>query len=166
MVSMSAVEDFLAQRRFAVVGASDTKGNFGTVVARELRANGYEVIPVNPAADMVDGQRCHRDLASVPGQLDGVIVMVHRDAAAAVVRDCVARGVRRVWLFKGAGGAGSVSPEAVEIARKNGLVLVEGACPLMFVGRPGWFHRLHRFIRRRSGALVDDTGGRGASHAA
>jgi predicted CoA-binding protein len=92
----------------------------------------------------------------VPGDVDGAIVMVNRDTSASVVRDCVARGIRRVWLYKGIGGPGAVSDEAVQIARENGMNLVDGACPLMFLETPAWIHRVHRFVRRRKGVLTED----------
>jgi len=156
MVRMYDVNEFLAQRHIAVVGVSDVKGSFAKTVYRELRTHGYDVVPVNPQATSVDGDRCFPDLLAVPGTVDGAIVMVNRDVAASVVRDCVARGIRRVWLFKGIGGPGAVSDEAVEIARENGMTLVDGACPLMFLDTPAWIHRVHRFVRRRKGALTDD----------
>jgi predicted CoA-binding protein len=155
MVSMQAVNEFLAQRHIAVVGASDIKGSFAKTVYREMRTRGYDVVPVNPTATSVDGDRCFPDLASVPGVIDGAIVMVNRDISASVVRDCAERGIQRVWLFKGLGGTGAVSDEAVRVAREHGMSLVDGACPLMFLETPAWIHRVHRFVRRRNGALTD-----------
>lgn len=155
MVSMQAVNEFLAQRHVAVVGVSDVKGSFAKTVYRELRTHGYDVVPVNPWAASVDGDRCFPDLASVPGEIDGAIVMVNRDVSASIVRDCASRGITRVWLFKGVGGSGAVSEEAVQIAREHGLSLVEGACPLMFLESPGLVHRVHRFVRGRKGDLTD-----------
>jgi uncharacterized protein len=155
MVSMQAVNEFLAQRHIAVVGASDIKGSFAKTVYRELRTRGYDVVPVHPTATSVDGDRCFPDLASVPGVIDGVLVMVNRDVSASVVRECAERGIQRVWLFKGLGGTGAVSDEAVRVAREHGMSLVDGACPLMFLETPAWIHRVHRFVRRRNGALTD-----------
>lgn len=156
MVTMQAVNEFLGQRHIAVVGVSDAKGSFAKTVYRELRSHGYDVVPVNPSAALVDGDRCFPDLASVPGDIDGVIVMVNRDVSDSIVRDCITRGIRRVWLFKGIGGPGAVSDEAVRTAREHDLTLVDGACPLMFLETPAWVHRLHRFVRRRNGGLSDD----------
>ena len=155
-VSVQAVNEFLAQRRLAVVGVSDAKGSFAKTVYRELRAHGYDVVPINPSAAVVDGDRCYPDLASVPGDIDGAIVMVNGDVSPSVVRDCVASGVPRVWLFKGVGGPGAVSDEAVRIAHEHGLSVVDGACPLMFLESPGWVHRVHRFMRRRAGAITNE----------
>ena len=148
------VRAFLSHHRCAVVGASDAKDNFGRTIYQELRSHGYEPVAVNPNAETVDGDRCYADLASVPGDLDGVIVMVHRDRSADVVRQCVERGVPRVWLFQGAGGASAVSDEAVQLCHEHGIDVVAGACPLMFLEPVAWFHRIHRGIRHLKGSLV------------
>ena len=58
-----------------------------TSVARStavLKAHGHEVVAVNPNATQVDGDPSYPDLASVPGALGGVLVMVK---AADAVRD-------------------------------------------------------------------------------
>jgi predicted CoA-binding protein len=148
VISTIQAEEFLTHRRLAVVGASDVKGNFGATIYDELRKHGYEPVAVNPGADTVRGDPCYPDLASVPGELDGAIVMVARDHAADVVRDCAATGVPRVWLFRGIGGTGAVSEEALAVAHEHGLEVVAGACPLMFLEPVGWIHRVHRVARR------------------
>ena len=91
MVSMQAVNEFLAQRHIAVVGVSDVKGSFAKTVYRELRSHGYDVVPVNPIGDERRrrsllprpriGARCHRRRAR-----DG-----ESRHLGVVVRDCAAR---------------------------------------------------------------------------
>ena len=151
-ISNQDVQSFLGGKRLAVVGASDDLKNFARTIYTELKAHGYEPVAVNRNGQVVDGDQCYPSLNDVPGHLDGVIVMVNKDAAADVVRDCVARNVNRVWLFKGA-GAGAVSDEAVALCDANGLDVIAGACPLMFLEPVGWFHRLHRGIRHMGGSL-------------
>lgn len=153
VVDPGVVEDFLAQRRLAVVGATDDPSNFGRTVYRELRDRGYELSAVSSSAAEVEGDRAYPDLALVPGPIDGVVVMVHRDRAVAVVRQAIELGIPRVWLFKGVGGAGSVSPEAVEQCRDAGVAVVPGACPLMFLGPVAAVHRIHRGVRHLNGSL-------------
>lgn len=118
-----------------------------------LRDRGYEVTAVGSTASEVAGEPAYPSLAAVPGPLDGVIVMVHRDRAVPVVREAIELGIPRVWLFKGVGGAGSVSPEAVELCRSNGVAVVPGACPLMFLGPVAAVHRIHRGMRHLNGSL-------------
>jgi uncharacterized protein len=153
VVDPAVVEEFLAQRRFAVVGASDEATNFGGTIVSELRDHGYEVVAVHPTAPSVRGEPAFPSLDAVPEPVDGVIVMVPRDAAVQVVRDAVARGVPRVWLFKGA-GAGAVSHEAIAVAREAGASVVPGACPLMFLSPVAAIHRIHRGARHLGGSLA------------
>ena len=154
MIEELSVREFLRQRHLAVVGASNNPKNFGNTIYRELRSHGYEVIPVNPNAVVVEGDRCYPNLASVPGPIDGVVVMVSGDKSADVVRDCVPRDIKWVWLFKGIGGSGAVSQEALDVCRRNGIHVVAGACPLMFLEPVAWFHRAHRTVRHLNGSLA------------
>ncbi|HVM51947.1 MAG TPA: CoA-binding protein [Acidimicrobiales bacterium] len=153
MIDARDAEAFLAHQRFAVVGASDKPDSFGRTILHELATRGKDVVAVHPGAATVDDRPCYPDLASVPGELDGVIVMVNRDKAADVVRACIDRGVPRVWLFKGVGGSGAVSDEAMALCHEHGIDVVAGACPLMFADPVGWFHRVHRGARRLNGSL-------------
>jgi predicted CoA-binding protein len=148
------VHAFLAGRRLAVVGASDSPQNFGRTIYEELRDHGYEVVAVHPTAATVQGDPCHPDLGSVPGTIDGVVVMVPKDRSAEVVRAAIDRGVEHVWLFKGAGGASAVSDEAVALCEEHGVAVVVGACPLMFLEPVGAIHRIHRGFRRMTGSLA------------
>jgi predicted CoA-binding protein len=105
-------------------------------------------VPVHPGKDEVAGDRCYPDLASVPGRLQGVIVMVRAEQAMEVVDECIALGIPRIWLFKGLGGAGAVSEEVIEKAEANGIEVVAGACPLMFLEPVGMVHRVHRWFHK------------------
>lgn len=154
VVRADTVADFLSGRRIAVVGASDDPKNFGRTIYHELREHGYEPVAVHPTATSVDGDACYPDIAAVPGDVDGAIVMVPAARSADVVEQCLEAGVPKVWLFRGIGSAGALSDEAVSRCRARGVPVVEGACPLMFLEPVGWFHRVHRFARRHRGALA------------
>lgn len=154
MVSTAVIDDFLAQRRLAFVGVSHDPKQFSASVYRELKSHGYELFPVNPHAEQVDGDRCVASVAELPDGVDGAIVMVPAEAAADVVEQCIERGVPRVWLHKGAGPS-SVSEEAVALCREHGVEVVDGACPMMFMEDASWFHRLHRWGREHTGSLTD-----------
>lgn len=150
MIDTAGAEAFLSEKRLAVVGASDDPRNFGRSVYEELRTRGYDVAAVNRNATTVLGDVCYPSLASVPGPLDGVIVMVGRARAAAVVEECIEAGVPRVWLFKGI-GKGAVSDAAVELCQTHGISVVAGACPFMFLAPVTGIHRFHRAVKRLSG---------------
>jgi predicted CoA-binding protein len=153
MITHKAVSEFFAGHRIAVVGAADRKDSFGRAICSALVDHGFEPIPVHPTEAMVDGRRCFPHLADIPEPVDGVIVMVPAPVAESVVEDAAAAGVRQVWLFKGIGGAGAVSPEVIEACRRHGIEPVAGACPLMFLEPVGGAHRFHRVIRRARGTV-------------
>lgn len=151
-----AVEDFLAQKRIAVVGVSRSPDQPANFVFRKLRAAGYDAIPVNPNATEIEGQVCHPDLASIPGGVDGVVVFTHPSATAGVVRACVDLGIRRVWLHRSF-GEGSVSESAVEIGRENGLTVVAGGCPAMYCKPVDVGHACIRWALKLTGRLPKTT---------
>jgi predicted CoA-binding protein len=154
MVSRSVIDDFLAHKRLAFVGASHDPNEFSASVYRELKRHGYQLHPVNPHAGEIDGDPCVASVDELPDDIEGAIVMVPADAAAAVVEACIERDIPRVWLHKG-GGPSSVSDEAVVLCREHGIEVVDGACPMMFMEDAAWFHRVHRWGREVSGHLAE-----------
>jgi hypothetical protein len=89
------------------------------------------VFPVNPKASEVEGVRCYPDLASIPGRLDGTVIVTHPAVAVEVVRQSGELGVGRVWLHRSF-GEGSVSEDAVRECRNRGIECIVGGCPLMY----------------------------------
>jgi predicted CoA-binding protein len=158
MIDERECREFLALGRLAVVGASADPHQFGNAVFRTLREHGIDVVPVHPTAQEVAGAPAFPDVASIPGRVDGVIVMVAGEAAVGVVRACAARGVSHVWLFKGLGGRGADSDAARRECALHDLAVVAGACPLMFLEPVGLVHRLHRSARRANRSLVCSPG--------
>lgn len=150
--SPEAVRAFLGGRRFAVAGVSRDGRQAANAIFRKLRESGYEVVPVNPAAREVEGVTCYPDLASVPGDLDGVVVAAPPSAAASLVAQCAERGVRRIWFHRSF-GAGSVADDAVAAARAGGLEVLVGGCPLMYCAPVDPFHRCMRWWLARSGKV-------------
>ncbi len=119
---------------------------------RKLRGAGYEVFAVNPNAQTVEGDPCYPDLRSVPGGIDGVVIATHPAVSEQVAQECAQLGVSRVWMHRSF-GQGSVSEEAVEICRENGIAVIAGGCPLMFCDPVDIGHRCMRWILGVSGRL-------------
>jgi predicted CoA-binding protein len=149
-----AAGDFLAQKRIAVVGVSRTPGGShgANVVYTGLRKAGYEVFAVNPNADEVEGDACYHDLKSIPGGVDAVLVGTAPDVSAEVVRQCAELGINRIWLHRSFGG-GSVSEDAVTAGQENGVTLIAGGCPMMFLDNADIGHRCMRWVLNLTGGL-------------
>lgn len=153
MVSRRAIDDFLAQRRLAFVGVSHDPREFSASVYRAMRDRGYDLVPVNPRATEVEGDPCVASVADIDVPVGGALIMVPAAQSAAVVDECIAAGISRIWLHQGAGPS-SVSDEAVRTCREQGVDLVDGACPMMFLEDAAWIHRAHRWGRERTGHLT------------
>ena len=151
-----AVETFLAQRRIAVAGVSRSKNEAANVIYRKLRASGYEVFPVNPNAETVEGDECYPDLKSIPGGVDGAVIATHPAVTEEVVRECAELDVPRVWMHRSF-GQGSVSEDAVDYCRERGIEVIAGGCPMMYCGRVDFAHKCMRWVLSVTGGLPKET---------
>lgn len=147
-----AVTDFLAQKRIAVAGVSRGGASAANFVFRKLRAAGYEVFPVNPAATTLEGGPCFPEIASIPGGVTAVVIMTPPAAAEGLVRDCARLGIRHVWLHRSL-GAGSASATAIQAARETGLALIPAGCPAMFCQPVDLAHKCLRWCLQLTGRL-------------
>lgn len=146
------VAKFLEGSRFAVAGVSRQKGQAANAIFRKLKESGYQVVPVNPKADMLEGERCYPSLSDIPGEIDGVVIAVSPDAGAQIVRDAAARGIRHIWFHRSF-GAGSVSDVAVAECTRLGIEPIVGGCPLMYCEPVDIVHRCFRWWLKRNGRV-------------
>lgn len=148
-----AVQGFLACERVAVAGVSRTDVNeAANLIYRKLRDGGYAVFAVNPHADTVEGDDCYPSLAAIPDGVDAVVVGTHPDVTTEVARECVELGIRHVWMHRSF-GQGSVSQEAVDLCRENGIRVIPGGCPMMFLAPVDFGHRCMRWFLGLTGKL-------------
>lgn len=141
MNSKKTVEDFLAQRKIAVVGVSRKKTKFGNAIYRELKQKGYTVFPVNPNMQTFEGDACYTDLLSLPEKVDAVIINVPPVQTEKVVKEVKQAGITRVWLQQGA-----QSDEAVKFCEENRIDCVSNECILMFAQPSAFIHRAHKWV--------------------
>src|SRR5512144_955980 len=127
-----AAAEFLASKRVAVAGVSRHPKNHGSnFVYKRLRERGYEVFAVNPNAETVEGDRSYRDLRSIPGGVDAVVIATRPELAEETMRECADLGIKHVWMHRGP-GRGSVSEAAGDYGREHGIAVIDGGCPCMF----------------------------------
>ncbi|MFZ0377948.1 MAG: CoA-binding protein [Solirubrobacteraceae bacterium] len=119
-------------RTWAVVGCSPDPGRDSHRVARVLQDRGFRVIPVNPNAEAVLGQRCYPSIADIPAgeSVDVVDIFRRADQAGAHVDEAIARGARAVWLQLGV-----IDEAAAGRALEAGLEVVMDRCPAIELPR-------------------------------
>jgi len=149
------VHDFLAQKRIAIAGVSRDKGKHpaGNLIYHRLKTSGHEVFAVNPQMQTFDGDRCYPDVKSIPGGVDGVVIVTRPEVTERIVHDCVDAGVRRVWMHQSMSKASSVSPDAVDWCRRHDISVIAGACPMMFGDDVDFGHTCMRWVLTLTGGL-------------
>lgn len=157
-----AAQAFLAQRRIAVAGVSRTREDAANLIYKQLRSEGYEVFPVNPQAETVEGDVSYPRVQAIPGGVDGVIIVTRPEITEEIVRDCLEAGVSRVWMHDNTFAAGSVSAEATAFCHDNDIEVIAGGCPMMFFD---FGHKCMRWMLAVMGRLPhpESRSGNGAS---
>jgi uncharacterized protein len=142
------VSDFLAQKRIAVAGVSrdNNRHPTGNLIYRRLKKTGHEVFAVNPHMQTFEGDHCYPDLQSIPGGVDGVVIITRPETTERIVRACSDAGVRRVWMHQSIATGSSVSPGAVEYCRQEEISVIAGACPMMFGPGVDFGHKCMRWL--------------------
>ncbi len=133
---------------------STGKAPVGNLIFHRLKTTGHEVFPINPHMETFEDERCYPDVESIPGGVDGVVVITRPGATEQIVRDCGKAGVSRVWMHQSFGaGATSVSTAAVEYCREHGISVIAGACPMMYGPGADFGHTCMRWILGITGQL-------------
>ena len=110
-------------RIIAVVGASPRPERHSHTVVSYLHRAGYDVIPVRPDLQQVDGLKSYAQLADIPVQLDLAVIFRRAEAAPPFVAAAAAKKVEAVWLPPGVW-----TPQADQQARAHDVLLVKERC--------------------------------------
>ena len=144
------VQDFLAQRKIAVVGVSDKRETGCNMAYNKFKENGYRAFAVNPRISTFQGDACYPDLRSIPEKVDAVFILANPRVTDMIVQQCVDLGIKHVWMHCMMGtkpglaaSMTSVSQNAVDICKENGIVVIPGSCPNQYL-QPDFGHKMMR----------------------
>jgi predicted CoA-binding protein len=153
------VRDFLAQKKIAVVGVSDKRETGCNMSYKKFKENSYQVYAVNPRISLYEGDACYPDLKSIPEKVDAVFILANPKVTEQIVSQCVELGVKHVWMHCMMGtkpglavGMTSVSQNAVETCKANGIAVIPGSCPNQFL-QPDFGHKMMRGLWRLFGYM-------------
>lgn len=148
-----AATEFLSKKRVAVTGVSRTPQTHGAnIIYQRLRQRGFQVFPINPRAEVVEGDRAFPDLKSIPGGVDAVVIGTRPETGMTTLQECAELGIKHVWMHGSFGGT-SVSPEAVAWGRAHGIRVIDGGCPLMFEPAADPGHKVMRCVFSATGGI-------------
>ena len=127
MPESDPVADLLrSSHNIAVVGLSDNPLRPSHGVSAYMQSQGYRIIPVNPEADEVLGEKAYASLLDVPDPIDIVDIFRRSEFVPEVVDQAIQCKARAIWMQEGV-----VHEAAAAKARKAGLFVIMDSCILL-----------------------------------
>ena len=119
----------MAKPTVAILGASQNRQKYGNKSVRAHLDQGYEVYPVNPTVDEVEGLKAYPSLRDLPVQtVDRVSVYLPPAVGLTVLEDIKSLNPKEVWF-----NPGSESDEIIDQAGELGLNIIM-ACSIVNLG--------------------------------
>jgi predicted CoA-binding protein len=115
-------------RTVAIIGASTDRRKYGNKAVRAFARQGYRVVPINPRASEVEGERAYASVLDVPGPIDMASFYVPPSVGETLIDGVARKGITEVWL-----NPGSESDVLVSRARALGLAPIL-ACSIVGIG--------------------------------
>ncbi len=142
MKTLSQINEFLDAQPIAVAGVSRNPKKFGYTAFKELKEKGMKVIPVNPSAEEILGEKSYPSVMSLPSEVKGLIILTKKDQTAALVKEAKQKGIKQIWIQQMAD-----SKEALAELAGSDINYITGECILMHYKANG-IHKFHRAINR------------------
>lgn len=117
--------DILSMKTIAVIGMSKDSSKAAHYVPKYLADHGYDVIPVNPNADIILEKQCYDSISEIKGHVDIIDVFRPSDQISSIIRDCIAKKPKVIWLQEGIHDF-----ESEELARQAGITVIFNRCML------------------------------------
>lgn len=145
MTTLKQINEFLESQPIALVGASRNPKKFGYSAFKELKEKGMKIIPVNPLADEILGEKSYPNVKMLPPEVQSLIIVTKKDQTASVVREAKEKGIKQIWIQQMAD-----SKEAIAELRDSNIKFITGECILMYF-KPHSIHKFHGSLKKLFG---------------
>jgi uncharacterized protein len=142
MNTLKQINQFLENQPIAMVGVSRNPKKFGYTAFKELKDKGMKIIPVNPEADEIMGEKSYRNVSSLPADVRGIIVMTKKEKTASIVKEALEKGIKEIWIQQMAD-----SKEALVHLKDSDINYIIGECILMHY-KPHSIHKFHGNLKK------------------
>ncbi len=122
--SVEEVREILQKiKAIASVGLSSNPEKESYQIVSYLKDQGYTIIPVNPTASEIMGQKVYPTIMDIPEIPDVVQIFRRPEDAPPVVDEALQKGVKIIWFQEG-----TTNPDAAQKARDAGAQVIENLC--------------------------------------
>ncbi|MFZ4521371.1 MAG: CoA-binding protein [Bacteroidales bacterium] len=139
----ASIDTFLAIKKIAIAGVSRDPKKFGYLVFKTLREKGFEVYPINPGTDNIDGIPCFRNVGALPLNVHSLLIITPKKLTRELMAAALAKGIDNIWIQQM-----SETPEAIELTKGHAINLIIKECILMHVDPVNGIHKFHRNLRK------------------
>lgn len=148
MSKKESITNFLSGKKFAMAGVSTNKKKFGYVIFKELREKGYDICPINPKTNEIDGVKCYPSVNEIPEDYNKLFIVTPKNTTDAILKEASEKGIKHVWIQQMAN-----TKESASIAQSHGIELIEKECIFMFAEPVTSIHKFHRTLRKLFGMM-------------
>jgi hypothetical protein len=145
MPTLQQITDFIDSQPVALVGVSRNPKKFGYAAFKELKEKGMKIVPVNPNAEEIMGDKCYPNVKMLPPEVRSIIVFTKKDLTASVIREAKEKGIKQIWIQQMAD-----TKEAIDELKDTGINYITGECILMHY-KPHSFHKFHANLKKLFG---------------
>ncbi|AEH24374.1 CoA-binding protein [Pyrococcus yayanosii] len=110
-------------KKIALVGASKNPAKYGNIILHDLLGKGFEVLPVNPNHEDIEGLKCYKSVKELPKDVDVIVFVVPPEVGIQVAKEAIEAGFKRLWFQPGA-----ESEEIRELLESHGVEYSFGKC--------------------------------------
>jgi predicted CoA-binding protein len=142
MSTLKQINEFLNSQPIALVGVSRNPKKFGYTAFRELKQKGMRIIPVNPEAGEIMGEKAFPNVKELPADVQAIIILTKKDKTASVIREAKEKGIKQIWIQQMAD-----NKEALDELKGSDINYITGECILMHY-KPHSIHKFHRAISK------------------
>ena len=125
----------------AIAGASRDPKKFGHLILKAMEEKGIDSYPINPHAESILNKTCYKDIATLPEDVDRLIICTNKNITTAIVDEAIQKGIKHIWIQQT-----SETKEAVEKAEAAGINLIYNKCVFMFAEPVNGIHKFHRAL--------------------
>ncbi len=148
MVTKEVIQNFLAQKKMAIAGVSRNPDKFGYKVYEELNNKGYELYPINPNIDSINGNKCYKDVSSLPSHVKHLLILTPKSQTDKTLREAINKGITQIWVQQM-----SETEDTIKIAEEFQVEPIMKKCIFMFAEPVAGFHNFHRTLLKIFGML-------------
>jgi len=139
--TLNEIQQFLAPKKLAVAGASRNPKKFGGTVIKDLKERGFELFPVNPNAEEIQGLKCFKTISDLPADVKHLLILTPKEKTLKTVNLAVQNKMKMVWIQQM-----SETPEAITVLKNSGIPFIQKKCIYMFADPVKGPHNFHRFL--------------------